>query len=362
MFWLIISALSLLAVLFAIWPIFKRAGRLTPLLAGVAVFTVALAAGLYNYVGQPSVPSGRGGGDELPDMAVVMQALEERLQSNPDDINGWKMLARSHMTMREHEKAVAAYEKAMELEDGQVAQTQVDLALAILARDDARVIDGRSAALIEEALALEPNNQPALFYSGTAAASRGDTELAASRWEILLGLNPPDEIRGILEARVAEWRGQPVAAADSSAALPAEHPPINQSAEAPTVAAAPAVALPTVDPDAVVTARVALSDTARGALTGDANVFLIARDPQQPSPPIAVSRLRLSELPTVVSLGDAQSMVAGRALSGFAEFELLARVSLSGGPAAAPGDWFGTMIVRPADANSVNLAIDQQVP
>jgi len=359
MFWVIISALCLLAVLFAIWPIFKRAGRLTPMLAGVAVFTVALAAGLYNYVGEPDIPSGRGGGDELPDMDVVLQSLEARLQSNPDDINGWKMLARSHMTMRQPNEAIAAYEKAMELEQGGVAQTQVDLALAILARDDASVIDGRSAALIEQALALEPNNQPALFYSGTAAASRGDTELAASRWEVLLGLNPPDEIRGILEERVAEWRGEPLAAADSSVALPAEHPPVDQSV---AVAAAPVETLPAADPDAVVTVRVALSDGVRGSLTADANVFLIARDPQQPSPPIAVTRLRVSELPTVVSLGDAQSMVAGRALSGFAEFELLARVSLSGGPAAAPGDWFGPMIVRPADANSVNLAIDQQVP
>jgi cytochrome c-type biogenesis protein CcmH len=359
MFWLIISALCLLAVLFAVWPIFKRAGRLTPMLAGVAVFTVALSAGLYNHVGEPNVPSGRGGGDDLPDMNVVMQALEERLQKDPDDINGWKMLGRSYMTMREPGKAVAAYEKAMELENGAVAQTQVDLALAILARDDASVIDGRSAALIEGALAIEPNNQPALFYSGTAAASRGDTELAASRWEVLLGLNPPDEIRGILEQRVAEWRGQPVAAADSGAGLPAEHPPIEQSVEADAALEEP---LPAADPDAVVTARVALSDTARRALTADANVFLIARDPQQPSPPIAVSRLRVSELPAVVSLGDAQSMVAGRALSGFAEFELLARISLSGGPAAASGDWFGSLIVRPADTKSVNLSIDQQVP
>ncbi len=362
MFWIIISALCLLAVLFAIWPIFKRTGRLTPMLAGVAVFTVALSAGLYNHVGEPNLPSGRGGGDELPDMDVVMKSLEARLQNDPEDVNGWKMLGRSYMTMRQSDKAVTAYEKAMELEEGRVAQTQVDLALAILARDNAQVIDGRSAALIEGALALEPNNQPALFYSGTAAASRGDTELAASRWEILLGLNPPDEIRGILEQRVAEWRGQPLASADSNAALPADHPSVGETAAPVAAEDASAAAAPEADPDAVVTARVALSDGALSSITADASVFLIARDPQQPSPPIAVSRLRVSELPTVISLGDAQSMVAGRALSGFEEFELLARVSLSGGPAAASGDWFGTLIVRPADANSVYLSIDQQVP
>jgi cytochrome c-type biogenesis protein CcmH len=105
-----------------------------------------------------------------------------------------------------------------------------------------------------------------------------------------------------------------------------------------------------------------LSENAISAITADANVFVIARDPAQPSPPIAVSRLRLSELPTVISLGDAESMVAGRSLSGFEEFELLARVSISGSPAETSGDWFGTLIVRPEDENSVFLAINQQVP
>ena len=82
MFWIIISALCLLAVLFAIWPVFKQSRRFTPLLAGIAVFTVALSAGLYNHVGDPNVPSGRGGagGDELPDMDIVIQALEARLE------------------------------------------------------------------------------------------------------------------------------------------------------------------------------------------------------------------------------------------------------------------------------------------
>ena len=360
--------------MFAIWPVFRSTRRLTPLLAGIAVFTVALSAGLYNHVGEPNLPSGRGGGDELPDMDIVLRALEERLQDNPEDINGWKMLGRSYMTMRQADKAVTAYERAMELEGGNVAQTLVDLALAILARDNAQVIDGRGGALIESALALEPNNQPALFYSGTAAASRGDTDLAASRWEVLLGLNPPEDIRGILEQRVAEWRGVASDAADAEGTLPADHPPVGESAataeESQADVSAPEAheepqadaAAPEADPDAVVTARVALSESALDSITADANVFLIARDPQQPSPPIAVSRTRVSALPAVVSLGDAESMVAGRSLSGFEEFELLARVSLSGGPAAASGDWFGTLIVRPADANSVVLSIDQQVP
>ncbi|MEJ2257326.1 MAG: hypothetical protein P8X98_10010, partial [Woeseiaceae bacterium] len=90
----------------------------------------------------------------------------------------------------------------------------VDLAVALLNRDQSP-LEGRALGLIETALSLEPNNPAALFYSGLAASNSGDTETAAERWEILLGLNPPENIRGILEQRIAEWRGEapPAAAA-----------------------------------------------------------------------------------------------------------------------------------------------------
>lgn len=352
-FWIVLGVLCLVAMLFAAWPFYKTAGRLTPMLAGVIVFTVASSAGLYNHVGSPNVPSGRGG-DSLEDMGQVMASLKQRLAENPDDLKGWQMYARSNMSLQRFGDAVSAYERVMELEDGRNAQTLVDLALAILSRDGS-AIEGRTAALIEGALAMDPNNPAALFYSGVAAANQGDTDLASSRWEILLGLNPPPEIRTILEQRIAEWRGEPFEPTTPSVAseLPPDHPPVDAAVEEQPAAA---------DPDAVVTARVALSEGALQSIAVDANVFVIARDPAQPSPPIAVSRIRLSELPTVISLGDAQSMVAGRSLSSFEEFELLARVSLSGTPAATSGDWYGSLIVRPADSNSVFLSIDEQVP
>ena len=348
-FWIIAALFCLVAVGFGVWPLYRESRRLTPLLAIVVVCTVAVSVGLYNRVGSPDVPSAGAQSDTLPDMESAIASLQQRLLDNPEDINGWNMLARSYMSLQRFDDAVTTYERVMELEEGQNAQTLVDLALAILSRDGT-AIEGRSSALIESALALEPNNPAALFYSGIASANRGDTEMAATRWEMLLGLNPPAEIRSILEQRVAEWRGVPVESIEPSVADTGRASP-SASTEAPAA-----------DPDAVVTARIALSNDALAVLTSDANVFVIARDPAQPSPPIAVSRVRLSDLPAVVSLGDAQSMVAGRSLSGFEEFELLARVSLSGSPAAASGDWFGTTIVRPADNPSIFLAIDQQVP
>lgn len=338
-FWIILVALCLLGVVFAVWPLWRDSHRLTPLLAAVIVFTVGLSAGLYDYIGSPGVPSGRGVND-LSGMEDAVGSLQARLANNPEDVAGWKMLGRTQMALGDFAGAANAYETAMDLEGAQVAQTMVDLALAILNRDKS-TIEGRTASLIDSALALEPNNPSALFYAGVAAADRGDTETAATHWEMLLGLNPPAEIRGILEQRIAEWRGEP---------LPVQT--MAGQAEATTEGV----------PDAVLSARVALSEQAMAAMTTDASVFIIARDPAAPSPPIAVSRRQLSELPTVVSLTDAESMVEGRKLSAFGEIEILARVSLSGGPAAASGDWFGSLIVRPAENNSVFLTIDQQVP
>ena len=344
-FWIILVVLCLLAIVFAGWPLWRASHKLTPLLATVIVFTVALSVGLYDHIGSPGVSSGPSGSsassDNLPGMDEVVSSLQARLANSPDDIDGWKMLARTHMTMRNYAGAADALEKAMELEGGQVAQTMVDLALAILSRDNTP-IEGRTKSLIDSALAMEPNNQAALFYSGVAAANRGDTDTAAGYWETLLALNPPEDVRGLLEQRIAQWRGE----APPPTAMPGQSDPIQTAGAS----------------DAVISASVAMSDEAKAAMTGDANIFLIARDPAAPSPPIAVSRLRVSELPTVVDLNDAQSMVAGRELSAFAEVEVVARISLSGGPAATSGDWFGSRIMRPAENNSVSIVINQQVP
>lgn len=339
-FWILLVVLCLLAILFAAWPLWKAAHKLSPLVASVIVFTVALSAYLYDRIGSPNVESGRGGTIEnAAAMDEAIASLEARLAENPEDIGGWKMLGRSHAATNNYAGAAEAYEKAMALEDGQVAQTMVDLAIAIANRDSSP-IEGRVASLIESALALDPNNPPGLFYAGLAAANRGDTDTATSHWEKLLGLNPPANIRALIEQRLAEWGGE----------VPAQAMPQEAAQGAPAA------------DDAVVSAQISLSDEAVAAMTSDAFVFVIARDPAVPVPPIAVSRISLSELPTIVSLTDSNSMVAGRELSAFSEIELLARVSLSGGPAAASGDWFGSMLVRPAQTPSVSLTIDQQVP
>lgn len=329
--WVWIGVMCVAGTLFVAWPLYRQQRRLTLPVAGSVVMIVALALGLYAYQGSPELPSGPGGGTPQ-DIEAMVDSLATRLEDQPDDLEGWKMLGRSYMTLQNFPGAVNAYERAVELESSQNAQTLADLGVAILERDKSG-IEGRTSALFESALALEPNNPTALFYGGIAALNRGDRTLAAERWEILLSLNPPDNIRGLLEQRIAEWRG-----------------------ETPVQPAPPAAGQP------VVTASLSVLPEVTESLPGNASVFIIARDPAQPSPPIAVTRRQLAELPAEVSLGDAEAMIPGRNLSAFEEFELVARVSVSGQPVAQSGDWYTSILVRPAELDAVSLLIDQRIP
>lgn len=321
--WIIFGVMSLAAVVFAIWPMYKHQRGLTPLIGAAVLFVVAVSSGLYYKQGKPELPSAgeraaaagtMQGAEDVGDLDTAIAGLAARLAENPNDMEGWKMLARSYLQVQDYDAAANAFERV---------------------------------------LALNPNDPESLFYGGLAAGERGNTELAADRWERLLESDPPAEIQETIRRGIAEWRGE-APPADAHPPVPVEEP-VQQAAES-----APAVDVPMSD-DAVVRATVALSAEAAAAIPGNPAVFVIARDVAVPVPPIGAVRRRLSELPAAIELGDGQSMVAGRELSGFAEFELVARVSLTGQPGAQPGDWFGSVIVKPAENNDIEITIDQQV-
>ncbi len=322
---LLLALMCLLAAGVAIWPFRRDLRRTAPVAIPALLLVVGVSAGIYAWQGRPGVPSGAG---SQPDVAQMVSSLATRLESQPDDVNGWKMLGRSYMTVGNFDGAVEAYARAVELEDAQDAQTLVDYGVA-LARAGGDELSTKAVSVFENAVALAPDHPEALFWSGIAAVKRGDTAAAADRWERLLATDPPPEVRSILSERIAAWRGEP----GGTATLPAD------------------AAVTVVDID------IAVADDARAALPEDASVFIIARDPEQPSPPIAVTRRNLGELPARVALGDRDAMIPGRLLSAFERFEVEVRASATGNPSAGPGDWYGTAIVAPADERAIAVEI-----
>jgi cytochrome c-type biogenesis protein CcmH len=336
MFWLISGVMLAAAALFVAVPLYRREKKLSATSVASVVLVTALSAALYSQIGTPGLDSGRGESvaGEAPDIQQMVNSLAARLQENPEDLAGWKMLGRSYLQLQNFPGAVAAFEKAVEMESAQNGQTLADLGEAVLMTDQSTLL-GRAGQLFENALALTPDNPKALFYSGMAAVQRGDNALAAERWEALLATSPPENVQNILRQRIAELRGE---------------------------TQAPVAPVAVEQPGAVVDVVVSLGSAATQANLPDTTVFIIARDPNQPSPPIAAVRRRLSELPATIAIGDSDAMIPGRVPSGFANLEIVARVSLSGQPVAQPGDWYGQQQVTTATSDTVEIVINQQVP
>lgn len=336
MLWIAFGLMLLVALAIFVLPLYLREKRV-PASTLLGVLIVVASAPLVYY--QLGSPSGVAEQESMASIDDMVDSLAARLQAEPDDLAGWKMLGRSYFELQRYEESAAAFAKAVELESSTDGQTLADLGQSLVMFDPDS-INGRAGQLFESSLALSPGNAIALFYGGMAAINRGDSMLGADRWEKLLETSPPPpNVADLLRSRIAILRG-----------------------ESPAVAE-PVVVQPASDGNATpLTVRVALGEKAQAAVSGDATVFLIARDPNQPSPPIAAVRRRASELPSEISLSDSDAMIPGRVPSAFAELEIVARVSLSGNPIAQSGDWFGTMRVSRDGARIVDIQIEQQVP
>jgi cytochrome c-type biogenesis protein CcmH len=344
MFWLIIGVMLAAAVLVVALPLYRAEKRLSMASVFSVVMVAAVAGILYSQIGTPNPDLQSSQAQIEPTIDDMVASLAARLQENPNDLAGWKMLGRSYQQMQNYPGAITAFEKAAELESSGNGSTLADLGEAVLMSDPQTIL-GRAGQLFESALALEPNNPKALFYSGLGAAQRGNNALAADRWEALLATSPPPNVQQILTQRIAELRG--------------ETPPEPAPAPAPTPAPTPT---PVAVTDAGITINVSLGDAAASANLPDSVVFIIARVPNQPGPPVAAVRKRLSELPATVSISDSDAMIEGRVPSGFAQLEIVARVSLGGQPVAQSGDWFGQQTIETAAIETTQIVIDQQVP
>jgi cytochrome c-type biogenesis protein CcmH len=332
MFWLITGAMLAVAVLFVALPLYRSEKRFSSTSIASIVAVSVIAAAMYSKTGTPDAEAPPQQSGDMPSIEEMVSSLAARLQENPDDLAGWKMLGRSYLQMQNYPGAIAAYERAVAMESSQNGQTLADLGEAVLMNDPQTLI-GRAGQLFENALALTPGNPKALFYSGMSAAQRGNNELAAERWEALLATSPPPNVQEILGQRIAELRGE----------APAAQP------------------TPVTTSKPVVSVSVTLGDAVTSAQLPDAPVFIIARDPNQPSPPFAAVRWQLSDLPASVPISDSDAMIPGRVPSGFANLEVVARISMSGEPIAQSGDWYGQATIS-TSVGEAQVVINQQVP
>jgi len=281
---------------------------------------------------------------EASDSPRTMVAnLARRLERDPDNLEGWLMLGRAYTVLEQYPLAARAYGRADRLAGGRNAEALMGQAEALTLMDE-NELDGRAGQLIEQALKQDPTSGKALFFGAAAALRRNDLPLARERFAALLALNPPANVRPILEEQIAAIDERLAAqGGTASAAQPAP------DAESPASNAAS------------VRVTVRLDPALGAAVPPSMPLFVIVRDPERPGPPLAVKKLA-SQFPQTVELTPADAMIAGRTFGSGQRLEVVARIARSGSALGGRGDPFGQVAYEVGKDALVEVVIDRLQP
>lgn len=322
-----------------------RAPRRTMVAVGLTVPAVAL--GMYMLIGNPNsmTEAAAGGGAHAGQQELVrmVEALAKKLEKEPDNLQGWAMLARSYKVIGRSQEAELAFERAGSYIDN---DAQALANYADVAASNAGGFKGKPAMLIAKALKADPQNAMALWLSGTEALSRDDYKSTLDTWGRLLPLLQPgseDEkmLRGAIEEVQAKSgiKGAPLAAAPAAASVPT--PARTAAAGGPGVSGTVELAPGMKD-------KTAPSDV----------VMVIARLPGT-RVPLAVLRAPASQLPIKFTLDDSLAMNPQALISTAKEVEIEARVSKTGMAKAEATDLLSAAQTVKVGAAGVTLRVAQ---
>jgi len=320
----------------------------------VGLFVPALAVGMYSKLGagvkalNPETAAPVVKADQHNEtIEGMLKNLEEKLAQNPDDGEGWYMLARSYQFMKRYPDAVQAYEKSIKLGGDQSADVLASYADAVAMATDKK-LTGKSIELLGQALRVDANHVKALWLMGTAKYQNKDFRGALEYWERLYVVLPSgSEEANQIGANISELKANlGLPAAMSSA-------PVVQSSGSPR---AEAGAGP------VIRGQVNLGGAVAGKADPEDTVYVFARAAVGPKMPLAIVRKQVKDLPFEFSLDDSMAMNPSMKLSAFARVIVGARVSKSGNAMPQPGDLegFSSELVV-GSASPVNVTIGSVV-
>ncbi len=173
-------------------------------LAGGLAATVAVGAfAIYFTLGSPDVPNfpfaernvgrdvvAQGASPEHGEVAGLAAKLAARLKDDPNDVDGWILLARTYNTIGDFGNAVQALRHALDLSGG-----RVDLAAmygeALVRANDGQVTP-EAFTLFNDIVKVEPLNPQARYYVGLALAQQNRVRDALQAWIDLRAVSPAD--------------------------------------------------------------------------------------------------------------------------------------------------------------------------
>jgi len=333
-------------------------------ISALCLFVPLGAAAFYTYVGtpealnpQPAVVNNQQHGQQTPDAQQINQMvanLEQRLLDNPSDIQGWALLSRTYIALGQYSKAVVGLKKVIEL-GGESAEIYASLADATALSADGNMI-GDPIRYADKALSLNPNNRQALWLRGLAAVQLGDKDLAQQHWGRLLTIleDQPEQQNELRKIMTDALGAESLAGSGTLPGSETSQPSV--SSETPVMAST-AEAI-----EGGLNVVIELDDSLLAQANPQDLVFVFARAKNGPPPPVAVKRLRVSDLPATITLSDNDAMVPQFKMSLFPDLTVSARLSKSGQPVAQSGDFESEKVsAQPGQQDVVRLRISTVV-
>ena len=343
---IVVAALMVALALAVLLVPLVREGRRSGRTRSVFVLSLSIAlllplgAGvLYLKVGTPAALNGVSAQAQTPiSLPQAIAQLREHLAQQPDDQQGWMLLAQTSAMMRQPGDARDAWDHVLKL-DANNAEAMVGWAESDSMLRADHQIEGRARELLQRAVKQHPDNQRGLWLLGISDFQRGDYRNAAATWRLLQPQLEPG-------SSVAKSVAEQIAIADARAGgAPA-------GASGSAAAAVPA--------GASLRVTVTLAPSLQGKLAKGDVLYVYARAPDGPPMPLAVARIEPVKLPATVTLNDAMAMTPAFKLSSVARVFVGARISHDGQPTAAPGDLEGDAgVVDVARKTPVAITIDK---
>jgi cytochrome c-type biogenesis protein CcmH len=300
---------------------------------------------------------------ELETMAGKLSA---KLEKEPNNPQGWVMLARTYYVLQRNEDAARAFERAIALVPDS-ADLLADYADVLGATQGG--LQGKPLELVMRALKVDPKQWKALALAGTAAFDRKDYKEAVMYWERMKATLPPDApMAGSVDSSIAEARalgGLPPTAnvdAPNAQASSKQAPSATAStnpAEPPAVAKAQTAASSTA---ASVAGKVTVAPALAANVSPTDTVYIFARAAEGPKMPLAILKTQAKDLPITFTLDDSMAMTPQLSLSKFSDVVVGARVSKSGNATPQSGDLEGLSPPVKIGATGVSVVIDRARP
>ncbi|VXC30104.1 c-type cytochrome biogenesis protein CcmI [Pseudomonas sp. 8O] len=240
--------------------------------------------------------------------------LEQTVQQQPESAEAWYFLGRTYMAQERAGDAAKAFERAVEIA-GRAPELLGQWAQALYFAEGKQWSE-QMQALTDEALKADPQEVTSLGLLGIAAYESQRYADAVNYWERLVAVLPEqDPSRAAIAGGIERARQQ------------------MGEGEQPNAAAEPSAKVHALE------VSVSLSPEVQQNVQPDDAVFVFARALSGPPMPLAVKRLKVSDLPVQISLSDVDAMMPELKISRFDQVQLVARVSRAGN--ATQGEWTG---------------------